>query len=1227
MKLQHLTIHRMPGFEQGGFALDGLEGRLNVVVGPNGSGKTTVCRAIRGLLWAERLRHVRPVSLESLWGTGADHAPLRVELDESGDRWQREGRPIDPPALPPEHLADCFTVTVDTLLADTDIHGDLAADLARQMAGGFDLAAVENSPLLDISTRRAGHLQRELQKQRRTLRELKEQHRQLQIEQDRLGGLREQCDQARAARRMLEQLNAASQWHELQEQLSGVEQLLKELPPGMDRLRGDELDRLKDNEKELDRERRRLDEAIRAAETAQGEVDQLALPDGGIPRQERELHAARLDQLRKTDGELREANHRLAEAEARVAEARQRLGAVDNGSVEQPKTLDGDERGNASLDLALDRIDVAALDRLEDWHRAVTQNQQDRITRQERLDLLREHSSAEPGGEQQAVIDALSALRDWFEASSGDDPGRRPRQAALWGLVAVVAILGLILAVASHPLWIALLIPAAAAAGLEVMGRRQTADRIATIQRQFRRTGVAPPTQWDVDHVGERINQLESELAALKAADRDRHEVQLLERRIGRLDEERTELDSEAQQFRNELGVRPDGSPLALVVLADRLKAYRDARYQQAASRGRVEELQREHERVLGQLGVLFQKYGAEPARDLITAEAETATLIRRAEQHEEQTRVLKQADRDGQQAQSSIQRLEHQRRQLLAEAGISAAPAPGAEPDAEPDAEAGAEPGATGVSPVHHGDETADQAKPLDDGDSRAEVKTILAQRLDRLEEYRQLVERRQRLRAQLEPLDQHLAGVEDLKSLTRDEINARSDQCHRLAEGLEELIKQIQDVETRVQAAGRKTAIEQALAEVDSASDALREYRHQAEVAAAGQFLLAEVKAEHRAESQPPVLRKADQWFTEFTRGRYQLVLDGDREGRTGFRALETAMQRGLALEQLSRGTQMQLLLAVRLAFAVGAEQGTQLPILLDEVLSSSDPERFAAVAECVFTLVESGRQVFYFTCQPSDAGAWKLLAEQRGTASPHTVDLAAIRRLKYEPGELLSSSIGGTPSVPAPEGVSPDEYARQLGVAALRPAHGASAAHLAHLVDDPSLLHGLLSAGIATYGQLAALARAGGVGGLLPEPSLRRVRAKAQMIDAFAEAWRVGRGQPLSRMVLEAAGVTETFIDGVSELADELNGDARRLIAELEKSGAERDERAKGFRSSIRDAMVDYLTREGYLDPRNPLDEDTVRARVLAAASAALRDDVLQPSEVDAIFRGLWKAASAE
>ena len=313
------------------------------------------------------------------------------------------------------------------------------------------------------------------------------------------------------------------------------------------------------------------------------------------------------------------------------------------------------------------------------------------------------------------------------------------------------------------------------------------------------------------------------------------------------------------------------------------------------------------------------------------------------------------------------------------------------------------------------------------------------------------------------------------------------------------------------------------------------------------------------------------------------------------------------------------MQLLLAVRLAFAAAAEEGTPLPFVLDEVLSSSDPDRFRAVIGCLLVLVREGRQVFYFTCQPGDAEAWHEVSGEMGIADARRIDLAEIRRGERTASTLLSESTVRAVRVPEPGERSLPEYAQALGVPELVPAAGAAPAHLAHLVTDAEQLHRVAAAGIETYGQLATLAGHGEVDAYLDGRLLNQIRGRARVLDAFAEAWAIGRGRPLTPEALTESGVTGTFIESAAEVAGELNWDAKRLLQVIREK---QDDRLKGFRTKTLDSVEDSLIHSGHLDPSETLNREAALNRVLAGANEVVKQGWLDAAEVRALFEQFWE-----
>ncbi len=122
---------------------------------------------------------------------------------------------------------------------------------------------------------------------------------------------------------------------------------------------------------------------------------------------------------------------------------------------------------------------------------------------------------------------------------------------------------------------------------------------------------------------------------------------------------------------------------------------------------------------------------------------------------------------------------------------------------------------------------------------------------------------------------------------------------------------------------------------------------------------------------ERQPAVMQRAEAYFAEMTGGRYgrvRALMDGkaslEVEGVNGHR---------LRPEQLSRGTQEQLYLAMRLAWieAMGDREEHAMPLLFDDILVNFDPERTHRTLQ-VLNEVAKNRQVMMWTCHPHIAEA---------------------------------------------------------------------------------------------------------------------------------------------------------------------------------------------------------------------------------------------------------------
>ncbi|MEI7744648.1 MAG: AAA family ATPase [Chloroflexota bacterium] len=126
----------------------------------------------------------------------------------------------------------------------------------------------------------------------------------------------------------------------------------------------------------------------------------------------------------------------------------------------------------------------------------------------------------------------------------------------------------------------------------------------------------------------------------------------------------------------------------------------------------------------------------------------------------------------------------------------------------------------------------------------------------------------------------------------------------------------------------------------------------------------LLATARHAYEGEHRPAVIRIAEQYFTEWTRGRYRRIL---APIGSQIEAVEHVDGTNVAIEDLSTGTAQQLYLAIRFGllehFAQNAEP---LPVVMDDILVNFDDERAALAAESIRELAKR-QQVLYFTCHP--------------------------------------------------------------------------------------------------------------------------------------------------------------------------------------------------------------------------------------------------------------------
>jgi hypothetical protein len=573
---------------------------------------------------------------------------------------------------------------------------------------------------------------------------------------------------------------------------------------------------------------------------------------------------------------------------------------------------------------------------------------------------------------------------------------------------------------------------------------------------------------------------------------------------------------------------------------------------------------QERHAELLAELNKFLAAYGYEAADGADEINGNLTALESRWSQFREARRDKQEAEKEIEAAQTEIEELTDQREELFTDLNL----------------EVGA----------------------------REELVRLCSQREDYLQLRDEAAELEAVRNSNRETLKQEVGFKEELLTEDLTTLETRKENLELKVADYEEIHSKIKEIETKISQAKKETGVETALAEKERSLNELAEELETDYAKLTGQILADHLQAVNSPENQSEVFKRARELFTLITRGEFELRIDQTEP--PSFQAIDRVNEEEKELEELSSGTRVQLLLAVRMAFLDQEEQGIVLPLYLDETLANADEQRAEAIIKAVLELSRQGRQCFYFTARRDEVAKWVSVAKLEGIKT-NVINLSDEQEVNSEAEEWMDSSLEEfraedilpeADKVPAAAGLSHTEYGDELSVPSFNPRQGASALHLWYLIEDLDLLESLLKQGIDTWGQLKTLLEAE-VTNFFPaekQEQLAAVRQRGKLAADFVDCWQIGRGKEVDRSVLLASeAVSDNFIEEVVELAEEVNGEARAVIEKL-RSGA-----VTNFRQDKIAELEEHFRKNGYIAQEKPLSGGEIRSRLLASAAGEMEE----------------------
>lgn len=1050
--------------------------------------------------------------------------------------------------LVPSNYADRYTLALHDLVREDD--RSLAEEIVREVNGGIDIKSSVKE-LKYSNTIYNANIQsyKDWQKAYDRCRKASAEEDLLREKLRKVESLRRERQQAESAHKDIQFYSLYSSYLEKLARLEELQSKIKEYDQALDNMRSEDYQEVIRLDKSLEEKKAEIDGLKRDVSTIEQHIGELTTADTGVE----EWIIEELEQSAKllSESENRAENLRRDIVRNRVIleESASAIGIKDNLSGKFKYSLD-------------------KLNDIEDLVRRANSLQQEYdslIDRKERLGSDIEETRAaitiiNPDAEK--IKSGILALSQWLQEGPGE---RRDMKSELWS----VAILGILTAVATYFLgWAGLLgvVPMIIVTVVLIsLIKKRTKSNISLRKEDYLKTGLEPLLYWSREEVIQRILFLMEQEGLLLRLRELKSEEKRISDQLLKYEERMEELSGEVSKAISDTSFKSRGmSPGkdTFHYFIGKIERWQAASIELKGLERELEGIVAKEQTLINRANTHFATCRCGEADSILSFNALLSTLKRQEE------------------SRKSLNTEKRHKEELL-ERNIKLLA----------DIEA-----ALGAIYLRLALENR----------SRSYLKKLSEQ----LEEYVALRKEIEMLKSLISVESQRLKDS-DLsyilnEDLSLEESRLRLERADVLYKKYGAIIEEISEIEAEVRQREGDNALEKALNEKDEAVENLTAQFNENLASITGALIAEQLQKEISFNNDNVVFREANKILDNITHSRYSLILSDSQ-----FRAKDNISSQTLSLDELSTGTRVQLLLAIRLAFIHAFERGERLPVIADELLANSDDKRSDAIINSLIEISKE-RQIFYFTAQADEVAKWRNYLDKSPEISSDVFILGDKRNEfdihvpEYEPVVLIRE-------IPAPEDVDRKQYFDLIEVPGFNVIEQSpEELHLWYLIEDLQLLYNLLRRGVGRWGQLKSFHVNGGVMEGLDETMWSKIEQKIELLDRYGELYKVGRPRKIEKDVIEKSGIiSSVFLDQVLDLLEKEEGDPQRLLESLVALPL--------FRAHKIEELREYFMSEKIIDDKPKLSPGELNIRLQAIISSLGIDAVEAERFIKVIFSG--------
>ncbi|MBD1365143.1 AAA family ATPase [Mucilaginibacter sp. ZT4R22] len=520
-----LHVRKMPGFPDGLKPITGLSRHVNIIAGPNASGKTSTATAIHQLLWPPTSGRM---NLEGAIETGNNNWDVR--LDYGQFRAQRNGITGELPGIPASDESVRYNFSLQELVHIND--KDLAGKIYQEAMGGYNLgnAAAALKYSSDIKKKNSGAYTGVTAADAQVA-EINGKQQDLKDKENSLSVWIAARDKAAEASKLKEFYQAMVNCLEARELKESHELKLSAYPQQLRVMFGNEYEEIIALEDRMEALRIGLETNREAIQKHKDAISELGLSEKGIS-------PPVLKELEDRVEALIEAERTISELGIAIADL---TGTMEALKLQiHPDYEPGEE-------IKMDLSKIAKLDEFIDGaHRLLSQMKFIQI----QIDSLSKKSA--PVNQNAGQIkEGIKSLTNWLGEQKGTDGTK-----IYWLWLLVAGACAVALAVALWGWWgmagVIILIAFA------LLGQGKKADGKADVRREdFRKTGLKEPTDWQPENVRTVFEELCLQLQAAELYALEKQEVNRLTVELESLQPELQKTEAQRDDWIRFLGHAP----------------------------------------------------------------------------------------------------------------------------------------------------------------------------------------------------------------------------------------------------------------------------------------------------------------------------------------------------------------------------------------------------------------------------------------------------------------------------------------------------------------------------------------------------------------------------------------------------------------------------------------------------------------------------------------------